>query len=90
MNKAEFIEAMAAKAKVPASQAGSVLNALISTVETQLKKNNEIKVTGFGTWKSRKRKAHMGRNPKTGESVKISARKVPVFTAGATLKAAIS
>ena len=89
MTKAELISVMSEDAGISKAAAAKALESYIQTVSTELKKNGKLGLVGFGTFSVVKRKARTGRNPKTGESVEISARKVPVFKASATLKKAV-
>jgi len=71
------------------SAAATCLNTIIDEIVSNLKKGNEVTLTGFGTFRVSKRKAREGRNPKTGEAVKIPAKTVPKFKAGKTLREAV-
>ena len=86
MNKAELIAAMAAKADLTKKDSESALNAFIDTVSESLKKGDKVGLVGFGTFEVVERPAREGRNPKTGESMKIAASKAPKFKAGKALK----
>ncbi|KJS31814.1 MAG: hypothetical protein VR64_09765 [Desulfatitalea sp. BRH_c12] len=88
MNKSELISEMA-KNMNSKKEAEAALDSLLATVTQGLKKGDKITLTGFGTFKVSKRKARTGRNPRTGEAIKIKARKVPQFTAGKALKASV-
>lgn len=90
MNKAELIERMADEADISKAAAQRALESLTSAVKTTLKKGGEVTLIGFGTFKVTKRAARAGRNPRTGADIKIKARKVPKFTPGAALKAAVA
>lgn len=90
MNKTELVAAIAKKTELSKSKAEEALNALIETITTSLKKGNEVKLIGFGTFKVSSRKAQQGRNPRTGEPLKIPASKQPKFTAGKALKDAVN
>lgn len=87
MTKQEFIEAIAKKTKLPKSEVGEVVNTGIEVITQNI--NKGIVLTGFGTFTVSKRKARTGRNPKTGETIKIPAMKVPRFKAGKVLKEAV-
>jgi len=87
MKKQEFIEEVAQKAKLPKSEVAEVVNTSIEVVTKNI--NKGVVLTGFGTFSVSKRKARTGRNPKTGEAIKIPATKVPRFKAGKTLKQAV-
>ncbi len=89
MTKSELIDEMAKDLNTK-KEAEVALNSLLEAIATGLKKGEKITLTGFGTFKVSKRKARMGRNPSTGESIKIKARKVPQFTAGKALKASVA
>jgi DNA-binding protein HU-beta len=89
MTKEEMINYMAETAGISKRQANDALDAFMNGVTSQLKKNNKISFAGFGTFSVSQRKARTGRNPQTGESIKIPATKVPVFKAGKNLKEAI-
>ena len=86
MNKTELIAAMAAKADISKKDAEAALKAFIDVTGEQLKKGNKISLIGFGTFQVSKRAARTGRNPRTGETMKIKASKVPQFKAGKALK----
>lgn len=89
MNKSELIEEMA-KNLSSKKEAESALDSILNTITAGLKKGDKITLTGFGTFKVSKRKARTGRNPRTGESIKIKARKVPQFTPGKLLKTTVA
>ena len=89
MNKAELIDAVAVKADLSKAAAGRALDAALEAITKALKKKDTVTLVGFGTFSVRKRSARMGRNPKTGEEIKIRASKVPGFKAGKALKDAI-
>ena len=89
MTKAELIDKMAEAADISKVAAGKALGAAIDGVKVALKKGQKVSLVGFGTFSVTKRKARKGRNPKTGEAIKIAAAKVPKFTAGKDLKAAV-
>lgn len=89
MTKEEMIAHMADVSGISKRQAGEALDAFMDGVTKQLKKNEKISFAGFGTFSVSQRKARTGRNPQTGEAIKIPATKVPVFKAGKNLKDAI-
>jgi len=89
MNKAELINEMA-KNMSSKKEAEAALDSLLATLTLGLKKGDKITLTGFGTFKVSKRKARAGRNPRTGEKIKIKARKIPQFSPGKALKSAIA
>jgi DNA-binding protein HU-beta len=86
VNKSQFIDAVAKYADIPKMDAEKAVNAFIDTVSEQLAKGNSIGLTGFGTFSPKERKERKGRNPKTGEEIKIASAKVPNFKPGKTLK----
>ena len=89
MNKAELIDAVAANADLSKAAAGRALDAALEAITKALKKKDTVTLVGFGTFSVRKRSARIGRNPKTGEEIKIKASRVPGFKAGKALKDAI-
>jgi DNA-binding protein HU-beta len=89
MNKAELINAIADKAEISKGDATRALDAFIEVVGKALKKNDKVSLVGFGTFVVRKRAARNGRNPRTGEVVKIAASKNPSFKAGKAFKDAV-
>jgi DNA-binding protein HU-beta len=86
MNKSELIERIAQEAGVPESEAQEYLGTFERVVTEALKSGEEVRITGFGKFSVRERKAREGRNPQTGEKMKIAASKVPAFSAGNALK----
>lgn len=90
MNRKELIDALAEKTNGTKADADRNIAALLDIISGTLKKGGSITLVGFGTFEVRKRAARTGRNPKTGEELKIKASKVPAFKAGATLKAAVN
>lgn len=90
MNKSELIEATAKSADISKAAAERVLSAIIDAVVKTVSKGDVVTLVGFGTFKSAKRAARTGKNPKTGEPLKIAATTVPKFTAGAGFKAAVA
>ena len=89
MNKSEFIERIAQEAGGPEGEAQRHFGAFERVVTEALKEGEEVQITGFGKFSVKERKAREGRNPQTGEKMKISASKVPSFSAGNALKGAI-
>jgi len=90
MNKSELVEAVASDSGLSNADARRAVESFITTVEKTLKKGDEVAITGFGKFSVTKRAARTGRNPQTGETVKIKASKAPKFTAGAGLKTAVN
>ena len=86
MNKVELVDAMAEKAGISKKDAEAALKAFISTVEGTLKKGDKVQLVGFGTFEVSERKARTGRNPRTGEKIKIKATKAPAFKPGKGMK----
>lgn len=89
MTKAELIERMADDAEISKTAAGRALDSLLDSVMKTLKKGNKVTLVGFGTFSLAKRKARNGRNPRTGESIKIKASRAPKFTPGRAFKDAV-
>lgn len=89
MKKQDFIKAVATVAWLSQDAVNKALTAVIDVTTTELKKWNEVNITGFGSFKVSKRAARNGVNPRTGESIKIPAMNSPVFRAGKTFKEAI-
>lgn len=90
MNKADLIEKVAEEADVSKATAARALDAVLDSITRELKKGEPVTLVGFGTFAVRKRAARSGRNPRTGEVVKIKAAKVPGFKAGKALKDAVN
>lgn len=86
MNKMELIDFLAGEAGVTKTVAADVLEAFIKGVVKTLKKKGEVRLVGFGTFSTSKRKATTGRNPRTGATIKIAASIQPKFKAGKALK----
>jgi len=89
MKKTELIEAIAERADVPKSEAQKHVDAFEEIVTDVLKSGDEVQITGFGKFYVREQKAREGRNPQTGEKMRIPAQKVPAFSAGQGFKEAI-
>jgi DNA-binding protein HU-beta len=90
MNKAEFTGAVADAAEMSKADAARAVDAMIDTISKALKKGDTVTLVGFGTFSVRKRAARQGRNPQTGETIKIKASKNPAFKAGKALKVAVN
>ena len=88
MNRAELIEEVA-KVTSTKKEADESISAMLAAIKKALKKGESVTLVGFGTFSISKRKARKGRNPQTGEVIKIAAKKVPVFKAGKGLKDAV-
>ena len=89
MTKADLIEKMAQDADITKAAADKALKSFIEAVTKTVKKGNKLTLVGFGTFSISKRKARTGRNPQTGATIKIAARKVPKFKAGQAFKDAV-
>ncbi len=89
MNRAELVEILATRNGLSKVTANAVLDTLIETIQTAVKKGNAVQLVGFGTFKSAKRAARVGKNPATGAALKIPASTVPKFVAGAKFKAVV-
>ena len=89
MTKADLIDVVAAGADVSKSTAGKAIDSLTEAISETLKKGDKVALTGFGTFTVSERKARIGRNPRTGESINIPASKSPKFSAGKAFKEAI-
>ena len=90
MNKSDLVDAIAKSADISKASAGRALDAAVESIKKALKKGDTVSLVGFGTFKVGKRAARTGRNPRTGEAIKIKAAKVPKFTAGKGLKDAVN
>ena len=90
MNKNELIAVVAAKAGLSKTDAAKAVDAVFDGIEGALKKSGEFRNVGFGTFHVVKRAASIGRNPRTGEQIKIPASKQVKFKAGAGLKASVN
>ena len=86
MNKADLIAKIAEEAELSKKSAEAALNAFIGAVETALKKGDKVQLVGFGSFEVRKRAPRKGRNPQSGEEIKIPASKAPAFKPGKALK----
>jgi len=90
MNKADFIGAVASASDLSKADAARAVDAVIETIKKALKKGETVSLVGFGTFTVRKRAARTGRNPRSGEIIKIKASKNPTFKAGKALKDAVN
>ena len=90
MNKTELIDAIAEEAGLSKADAKKALEAFLASIEKTLKKWDKISLVGFGSWSVSEKPAREGRNPKTGETIKIAAKKVVKFKAGAELSNAVN
>ena len=90
MNKTELIDAIAEEAGLSKADAKKALEAFLASIEKTLKKGDKISLVGFGSWSVSEKPAREGRNPKTGETIKIAAKKVAKFKPGADLADAVA
>ncbi len=90
MNKTELIDAIAKETGLSKKDAGNALEAITGTVSKALKKKDKVQLVGFGTFETSKRAARTGKNPQTGEAIKIPAAVVPKFKPGKALKDAVN
>lgn len=90
MNKAELVDAVADKASVTKKQAEVVISAAVDVIMEAVAAGDKVTLVGFGAFEPRERKERDGRNPKTGDPMKIPATKVPAFSAGKLFKEKVS
>jgi len=89
MNKKELIDAVAGAAGLTKADAGKAVDAVTGAITKSLSKGDDVRLIGFGTFSVGKRAARTGRNPRTGKEIKIAAKKVAKFKAGAGLSAQV-
>lgn len=89
MTKTDIVDAIADKTDLPKTKSKDALEALLDTITETLQSGEKVTLTGFGTFRTYRRKSRMGRNPQTGERIKIPAATVPKFKAGKNLKEAV-
>ncbi|GAH42391.1 unnamed protein product [marine sediment metagenome] len=89
MNKQDFIDKISRKAGITKREAKESIDVLFEEITKALKKGQKVTFVGFGTFSTRRRKARKGRNPKTGATIKIAAKRVPKFSAGKALKESV-
>jgi len=89
MNRVELIELIAQQHELSKAEAGRVLGTVLDAIVTTVKKGGSVTIPGFGSFKQTARAARTGRNPATGDKIKIAASKLPKFTAGSAFKAAV-
>lgn len=90
VNKSELIDAIAATADISKADAGRALDATIEAITKALKEGDSVSLVGFGTFAVKQRAEREGRNPQTGQTIKIAAANVPGFKAGKALKDAVN
>ena len=89
MNKTDLVNVVVAETELTKKQAEAAVNATLDAIANALKNGDKVQLIGFGTFEVKDVAAREGRNPKTGETIKIAASKVPAFKAGAALKDAV-
>ena len=89
MTKTDLVNVVSAETEINKKTVDTVVNSVLEAITNALKENDKVQLIGFGTFEVRERAAKEGRNPKTGETIKIAASKVPAFKAGAALKNAV-
>jgi DNA-binding protein HU-beta len=90
MNKTEIIDHISQSADISKAAAGRALEATVAAIKTAMKRGGMVTLVGFGTFYVGKRAARAGRNPRTGDAIKIKAARVPKFRAGKALKDAVN
>ena len=90
MNKSDLIDGMAEDAGITKAAAKKALESFLGNVEGSLKKGNRVSLVGFGSWSASRRAAREGRNPQTGKTIKIAAKNVVKFKAGADLSSSVN
>ena len=90
MNKQDLVTVVAEAGDLPKAKAGDVLDAVFEAITKSLKKKQEVRLVGFGTFSTSRRKAGKGRNPRTGEEIKIPATNTVRFKAGKNLKDSVN
>lgn len=86
MNKQELVNAIATETGLSKKDTEATLNSFVNVVSNALSKKDKVQLIGFGTFETRKRSARTGRNPQTGEEIKIKASTIPAFKPGKALK----
>jgi DNA-binding protein HU-beta len=90
MNKTELIDAIAKDAEISKVAAKKAVESFLSSIETTLTKGGKVSLIGFGSWSTSDRAAREGRNPQTGKTIKIAAKRVVKFKAGSELETAVN
>lgn len=90
MNKSELVDAIADASGLSKADSGRAVDAMVQSVTSALQGGDTVSLVGFGTFSVRERAARTGRNPRTGETIKIKASKNPAFKAGKALKDAVN
>ncbi|PIE56151.1 MAG: integration host factor subunit beta [Desulfobulbus propionicus] len=86
MNKSELIEALAERLNIPIREASSITNTIIDTMSDALARGDSIEIRGFGSFVVKQYDSYVGRNPKTGEKIKVAPKKLPFFKVGKDLR----
>jgi DNA-binding protein HU-beta len=89
LTKQELIDIVSEKGGITKKESGEILDIILDTITETMKRGEKVALVGFGTFEPKVRKAREGRNPATGETIQIEARKVPSFKAGRALKDAL-
>jgi DNA-binding protein HU-beta len=89
MNKGNLVEKIAKEQKVTKRKAADIVDAVLNSIIVSVKKGDDVRLVGFGTFYPAKRRARMGVNPQTKQKMRISERRVPKFRAGAAFKTAV-
>jgi len=90
MNKSELIEALADDMKLPVREAASITNTIIDTMTNALAAGDSIEIRGFGSFVVKEYGSYIGRNPKTGEKIKVAPKKLPFFKVGKDLRESVN
>ena len=90
MNKADLINAVAAKTEVSKKETEAVITATLDAITAAMQEGDKVQLVGFGSFEVKERAERIGRNPKTKEEIKIPASKIPAFKAGKALKDAVA
>ncbi len=86
MNKSDLIAVVSEETETPPKTTEKIINTMLSVISDELSEGNRVQLLGFGVFETKHRKARIGRNPRTRETVQIEATDVPVFKAGKALK----
>lgn len=86
MNKSELIKSLAEETNLPSDEAAMFVNTFIESIKNALAEGNRVEIRGFGSFKIKDYSGYTGRNPKTGDIVTVSAKRLPFFRAGKELK----
>jgi DNA-binding protein HU-beta len=89
MNKGELVAKISEETGLTQKQVDTVLSSMLEAIKEEVAEGNKVALTGFGSFEKRRRKARTGRNPRTGEEMKIPASSVPAFSAGKQFKDAV-